>query len=597
MKRREKVILFFLLMCFFSVGAVYPVENQVDHGEGPAKSVTIVVEGIEGRPAENVSKMLEVPAKLIAEGVVDRPWLERYERQAPRKVRRALEPFGYYGPEVTTKVEPVGDGTYRVTVRVVPGKPVLVRDIRVEARGPGALEPSISELIAQFPLRRGSVMRHDLYDEAKGELQRRAVSLGYLDASFVEHSVKVSLENLSAQVSLILDTGIQYRFGEVSFSGTPLYPNSFLRRYLEFKPGEVYSEEKIASTHYNFVSADRFAIVTITGRKEEAVEGRVPMEISLVPSPPKRVRFGIGFGTDTGPRGLVRYQDFNFRQLGHVIDAEVKVSSPFQGLGIRYIVPSSLDIRSYTSVKVTGEREDTDNKTVRYGQLEGAYTRTISRGMLGTAFVRVQYEDSTAGTETTRAFMVLPGGRFAHQRYDNLIRPSKGFRYDVEIRGTDRIFGSNVSFLQLLASGELLTPLPGRFSVLTRLRAGATTDHEPSEDLPVSVRFFAGGDNSVRGYKYQSLGPKDQSGKVVGGRHLLTGTLELERAVARDWGIAAFYDVGNAFNLWSKMDLAQAVGLGVRYYTIVGPIRLDLARQIDVRKPDYRIHFTVGIGL
>jgi translocation and assembly module TamA len=101
----------------------------------------------------------------------------------------------------------------------------------------------------------------------------------------------------------------------------------------------------------------------------------------------------------------------------------------------------------------------------------------------------------------------------------------------------------------------------------------------------------------VRGYKYQSLGPTDAFGAVVGGRHLLFGSIELERAIGKDWGIAAFYDTGNAFNAWSKIDLAQGAGIGGRYYTAIGPIRLDVARQIGVRKPDYRVHLIVGIGL
>jgi len=568
-----------------------------DELHAKVKSVIIDIKGISGIERDNVEKILKVPENLIEEGVVDEAWLERLERQAPRRVRRALEPFGFYSPEITSSLEKTGEDVYRFVLTVQAGKPVLVRDIKIEIKGPGSLEPSILETVERFPLLKGSRLRHDLYEEAKGEIQRKAVNLGYLDAGYTEHSVNVSLQDLSAHIDLVLDTGIQYHFGDVVFTGTPLYPESFLRRYLEFKPGEIYSQQKMAATHYNFASADRFTIVTVTGKKEAVEDNKVPVEVNLIPSPTKRVRFGLGFGTDTGPRGLIRYQDFNFWQMSHVFDTELKISKVFQGLGVRYIMPSPLDIRSYTSFALKGEHEDTKDKNVRYAQLEGAYTRTLAPGMLGTVYTRLQYEDSEAGDETTRAFMLLPGVRFAYHRYDNLIRPSRGFRYDVELRGTDRVLSSNVSFMQVLTSGELVMPLPGRFSILTRMRVGTTTEHEPPDDLPISVRFFAGGDNSVRGYRYQSLGPRDATGKVVGGRHLLFGSIEVERAIGPNWGIAAFYDTGNAFNNWSKMDLAQAVGIGARYYTLIGPIRLDLARQIEVRKPDFRIHFTVGIGL
>lgn len=564
---------------------------------GAVREVTIVIEGLSGVEQDNVQKVLEIPAQLIAEGVIDDGWLERYTRSAQKRVARALEPFGYFSPEITTRLERVSEEERRFVVRVEPGRAVVVEDVKVEITGPGALEPSLRELIASFPLQRGSRLRQDLYEIGKGEVQRKAIALGYLDADYTEHVIQVSLGDLSAHVKLVLNTGMQYRFGEVTFTGTHLYPNSFLRRYLDFKAGEIYSQEKLARTQYNFAGADRFNVVAITGKKELAEGDRVPVEISLSPLPPKRLRFGIGYATDTGLRGLVRYQDFNLGQMGHVLDTELKLSQIFQGLGVRYILPSTLDIRSYSSLKLTWEREDTNDKKVQYVQLEGAYTRSLGLGKLGSVFLKMQHEDSEAGNDQTRTFIVLPGIRYAHQHYDNLIRPAKGFRYDVELRGTDGLVGSNASFIQILTSGEILVPLPGRLTVQTRMRIGATTDREAPEDIPISLRFFAGGDTSVRGYKYQSLGPRDSSGTVVGGRHLFFGSVEVERAIRADWGVAGFYDTGNAFNNWSKLDLAQGIGIGVRYYTVVGPIRLDLARQINVKKPDFRIHFTVGIGL
>jgi translocation and assembly module TamA len=120
---------------------------------------------------------------------------------------------------------------------------------------------------------------------------------------------------------------------------------------------------------------------------------------------------------------------------------------------------------------------------------------------------------------------------------------------------------------------------------------------ETIADIPASLRFFTGGDRSVRGYKYLSLGPENNKGEVVGGKHLLVGSVELERALFSDWGIAAFYDAGNSFDSLTDIRLFQGAGMGIRYYTQIGAIRLDLARQIDVDDPDFRIHFGIGIEL
>jgi translocation and assembly module TamA len=276
---------------------------------------------------------------------------------------------------------------------------------------------------------------------------------------------------------------------------------------------------------------------------------------------------------------------------------ELKLSQIYQAIGGRYIFPSKIDVKSLASIKLGWEHEKTTDKTVQFLALEGALTRTFGEERIGSVYLRLQQENSQAGNERTKAFLLMPGVQFSQSKYDSVTRPTKGFRYDLELRGTDQCMGSNTGFLQFLGRGEYLIPITQRLSVLTRMQVGATTESEAASDLPISVRFFAGGDNSVRGYKYQSLGPKDAYGDVVGGRHLLFGSIELHRAIGKDWAVAAFYDTGNAFDTWSKIDLAQGAGLGCLYYTVVGPIRLYMARQIGVKNPDFRIHLIVGIGL
>jgi translocation and assembly module TamA len=563
---------------------------------GEVKSLDVIVEGLTDQEKDNVQKAFEIPKDLIAEGTVNEEWLKRLERQAPQKVRQALEPFGYYKPEVSVRIETSGEGLYRFILVVQPGKPVRIKSMHIVTHGPGAFEEILTKMIAEFPLRQGDRLRQDVYEEAKEELQKKAINMGYLDAVYSQHSIRVSLVELSAVIDLILETGSQYRFGDVAFVKNSGYPESFLTRYLAFKTGDIYSQEKIAQTHLNFASANRFKAVTIFGNKDEARDYLVPMEINLAPSPQKQVKFGIGYGTDTGVRGLVRYQDVNIFGTGQSLDMELKISQIFQGAGARYIFPGTVDVKSLASVKLGWEREKTSDKTVEFLALEGALTRTFGNEKIGSVYLRLQQEDSKAGDERTRTFLLMPGVQFSQYKYDSLIRPTKGFRYDLEMRGTDQFLGSNTGFVQFLGKGELLIPLPQRFTVLTRMRIGATTENERAEDLPISVRFFAGGDTSVRGYKYQSLGPVDAFGAVIGGQHLLFGSIELERAIGKDWGIAAFYDTGNAFNNWSKIDFAKGAGIGGRYYTAVGPIKLDVARQIGVRKPDYRIHLIVGIG-
>ncbi len=559
--------------------------------------VQVIVEGLTGIERSNVEAALALPQGLVQEGIVDKRWLGRFNQEIPQKVKKSLEPFGYYKTDVSTTLNKTDNEKYLIQVQIKKREPVSITAVRVSAAGPGAGEKALIELMKKFPLHTGDVLRQDIYERAKNELQNKMLDLGYLDASFSVHTISVSLNSLEAQIDIVLETGFRYRFGDVAFSGNISYPDIFLLRYLQFKRGEVFSYEKIAATQANLTNSDRFREVVINVKKEKAVDYFVPIEIALVPSLPKRFKIGVGYGTDTGPRGSLYYRDVNIARRGHELLAEMTVSSTLQGIATRYTIPGQKDKDTLTSFRIAAQQEDTQSYTINLATTEVERVRSFGARRVGSLFMQMQKEHSEAGNERTNSFLIMPGMRFSERRFDKLVRPTKGFHYQVEWKGTTKELGSDTGFMQVISKGEIIIPLPKGFSILTRMQAGATWQGDPLRDLPISLRYFAGGDNSIRGYKYQSLGPKGSNGEVIGGKNILIGNFELERAISTNWGIAAFYDVGNAFNNFSNIDPAQGAGMGCRYYTPVGPIRLDLARQIGVESPGYRIHFSIGLEL
>jgi translocation and assembly module TamA len=561
-----------------------------------AELLQVIVEGLEGAELKNVQAALALPPGLVQDGQVNQRWLRLFEERIPERVRSALEPFGYYEAQVKTSLV-VEQGVYRLYVRVEPGEPVRVASVKMNINGPGANEEKLKELVRKFPLKEGDVLRQDVYEETKGTLKSRAVDLGYLDADFSIHVIRLSLEEKKATIELVLETGPQYRFGEVIFVGAATYPDAFLKRYLAFRQGEPLSYSKVTQTQLNLINSDRFKEVTVEPMKKDAHNEFVPITVRLTTSPPKRLRVGVGYETDIGARFATRYQDLNFNHWGHELNAELNIAQRLQGFVTSYVVPSRKNLDSKLSTKLGIQQEDMETYDSRAIFVEPEYVHGLGGGKLASAYVQIRLEDFTIGEQEGRSRLVLPGLRFSQRRYDDLIRPKKGFRYALEMRGTDKFLGSDTGFFQTLVNGDLLVPLPWRFSLLARSQGGFTILSDPFRDLPASVRFFAGGDRSVRGYAYQSLGTKDAEGNVIGGKHLLVGSIELERPILKIFGLAAFYDVGNAFNTFRNMDLQQGAGIGIRVYTPVGPIRLDLARQIGVRHPDFRVHFTVGLGL
>jgi translocation and assembly module TamA len=222
--------------------------------------------------------------------------------------------------------------------------------------------------------------------------------------------------------------------------------------------------------------------------------------------------------------------------------------------------------------------------------LKFEYIRSLGDGRLGFGYLRIRREDFKGGIQEGRSRLIMPGLRFTERGYDDLIRPKKGYRYELEFRGTNKFFGSDTNFLQFLIGGDLIVHLPLKFILFTRGQGGFTL----LSDLFMNYLFLFG--SLQEGIDQFVDMPKDSSGKVVGSKHLLVGSIEFERAIAKSLGLAAFYDVGNAFSNFGKIDPQHGVGVGIRLYTPVGPIRLDLARQIGVKDPKFRIHLTVGFG-
>ncbi len=559
--------------------------------------VTVLVEGLEGDELANVETALTLPPGLEKDGMINEEWLSYFIRQIPVKTIEALKPFGFYKPLITVSPVLKDDNIREIHVVVEPGKPVRIVKLNLDIGGPGKNEKTLADLMLSFPLKKGDVLRQDIYENAKKDIQDQAIELGYLDASFTTHRIGITPEEAKAEIDLLLDTGPLYYFGSIKFSGAPEYPVLSFSRYVEFETGDIFSYDKIGLTHRNLINSDLFEEVMIRTDRENTDNQHVSVEILLVPSKPKRLKFGLGYETDIGPKGTIRYEDVNIFKTSHRFECRIDISESLQTVGARYTIPDRKDTKSFSLLSFNMKREDgaalfTESMTAEFER-----ARTLRRNMTGSIFTRMLKERSDAGDEKTKNFLLLPGFRLSALSYDNLVHPTRGYRFATELIGTHQILGSDTGLFQMTIEGGLIIPLPAKFTVLTRAKIGATATNEPRADLPIALRFFAGGDQNVRGYKYKSLGPKDADGDVLGGKHIFVASIELERAIGKNWGVAAFYDTGNAFNDFSKMRLAQGAGVGARYYSPLGPVKIDIARQIGVRKPHFRLHISIGLGL
>ncbi len=562
-----------------------------------ADPVTVEVTGITEAALKNVQDALALPYGLVRDNKVDRLWLERFALQAGEKSRRALEPYGYYHAEVSATIEEPKKEIYRLLVNVIPGEPLRLSKVELELTGAGAGDEQLRFLAASFPLVKGGVLLQPEYERAKSALKSRAIALGYLHAAFSRHEIRIAPGAATARIGLTMETGERYFFDEVRIEGAPDYPQSYLRRFVTFTKGEVFSYAKLAETQLNFANSERFKEVVVTPEIGQARDLHVPVQVKLSSAPRRTLRPGVGYGTDTGARFTIRYRDLNLFHEGQDLALNLYVAQRLQGFAALYTRPDKLDIKSSTSVQINLQQEDVTTYLSRLAALELDRNRSFGQGELGTVYIKLLQEHYTVAGENSSARLVLPGVRFLKEQFDNPVRPTRGYRYNLDLRGAHPYLGSDSALVQLIAEGNALLPLPARLSLRLRSKAGASILNDPLADLPPSIRFFAGGDQSVRGYAYQSLGPRDASGRVVGGKNLLFGSIELERALFKNWGVSVFHDAGNAFNDFSNMNLSQGAGVGVHYYTPVGGLNLSLAKRLGTSREIYYVHFTIGFQL
>ncbi len=559
-------------------------------------AVQVRISGVEGELRGNVEAALAVPEGMVKDGEMNRLWLRRFIDQAPRNVRKALEPFGHYHADVTVTPLRQDEGGATIEVDIVPGPAVTIAGVSIELHGDGRGEPPLLRQVKEFPLKTGDVLRHDLYEQGKAEIEAAAVDLGYIKGSFSRSRIEVVLYEHRADILLTFDTGPQYRFGAITFQPETDYPERFLRRYLTITPGQVFSYAALGQTQAQFLDSDRFRQVLIVPGDEDAVRHEIPVSIVLETRPRRSLRPGVGYGTDTGGRFSLLYRDLNIWEMGHQLDMDMVIAEIRQSVNAVYILPNYRNVSSLTAFRGGLEREDTETYLSRkiYAEAEVIYSH--SRTSVFSVYARLQREDYEVGDTDETTESLMPGIRWRHRTYTSPTRPVKGYHLGLEMRGTREGVISDFNLVQLIGEANTLIPLPGRFSLFLRGSGAMTIQDDELADIPVSLRFFAGGDQSVRGYGYQTLGPVDAAGAVVGGKHLLVGSVELERAIGSSWGIAAFYDTGNAFNNLSDYELARAVGAGLRWYTIVGPLKIDVARQLGVDDPEYRFHASIGFA-
>lgn len=565
-----------------------------------ALKLEVRVEGLKGEHEANVLALLSIYNERT-EADLTATRVEALHLRAPDQIREALAPFGLYRVQVEDRLErPTnGEGAWRAQYRVEPGEPVRIARVDYQVTGAGAADPVFPKT---FPMKAGDVLLHAAYEKAKSDLRYAATSAGYLDYRLDRHQVLIDPLAYEAHVFFHLETGPQYRLGTVRFK-QDLLDEDLLERYVRFEPGDVYDPDVLLGLQGRLLGSEYYSDVEIVPLKDEVdADNRVPIEVVAQRNKANKYRIGLGFATDVGPRLTLDYRRRYLNSHGHKLSTELSLSPAFSQWELDYRIPIQDPTRDYVIVKPVSAYYDTATRQGWVHSIQAAHSTLSPGGWRRNLGLDYRYEDLDINENAMGATSELaPNVSWSKTVADDPVFTNDGYRIKYSLVGAMQGVVSEASYL----SGQIQFKWVRRFArdyrFITRTDLGATWA-ESVDDLPAGRRFYAGGDNSIRGWGFDALGPNDPvTDETVGGRYLAVGSLELERRVKGPWSAAIFTDFGNAFDPDYEQELAQSVGMGVRWASPIGQVRFDLAfaisRDADEGTPPARLHIVIGPDL
>ncbi len=561
--------------------------------------VTLKVEGVD--EALRNAVRAAVSLSQYRQRDVSAAQMRLLQGKAGDEVRKALQPYGYYKAQVTTRTQRK-DKDWVVILDVQPGPAVIVRSIDIRMARAARTLPAVAEAIRRFHPAIGQRLDDGLYAASKQAIQDALTANGYLDARTRVHRVDVRLADDSAAVHLAWDVGSRYRFGAVHFKGSPFHPG-FLQRYMSFHPGDFYDQSKLLRLQQTLSGTDYFRVVDVQPQVAHPHDGRVDVDVQLKPNPRSVYTGGPFIGTDTGfgVRGGIDRRWVNNR--GDTWKNQLVLAQRLKTLSTLYEIPQpgphqrSLEFgatyrRAITSSSLSHSLELAAGQnrlwhgwltSLGLHLLSGTFTVGASGGLTST----------TPGLERGQSTLLYPELSLVKKHADTPDFVRHGWLLSLVLRASPGTVLSDTRFTQALVHAKWIHGFGLRNRLIVRGSAGTTVAGDFNR-LPPQLRFFAGGDRSVRGYGYQAIGPRNSYGLVIGGRNLLVGSVTAEHYFTRDWGVATFVDAGNAFN---GHDYSPRIGtgLGLRWRSPVGLIRLDLGFPVHDRNA-HGVHLHLVIG-
>jgi len=559
-------------------------------GQSTSVKLEVQITGLDEQLQDNVEALTGI-VRTSRSRTVRPGHVYRLHEKAPEQIAAVLEPFGFYSPTIQSSLTTEGS-PWVARYDVDPGPPTLVTRLDVRVEGAAGQDSVFVQTLASLPVSDGDTLNHQAYETAKTTLGLLAADRGYFDAVWDSSLIRVDRDASSAEIVLHMTSGPRFRFGDLTLDENDWVDTDLLLQYVGFKAGDPYHSSYLRNLQSSLSGTTYFANVEVIPRRDLADdELRVPIEVHARPRPTQRWEVGLGYGTDTGPRIRLTTEFRRLNRAGHYADLDARISTTEQSITARYNIPVGMPFPSLWTV------------TGRYGHIEWV-TSTTLQGIAGLSFahmrgdvrevlsLRYQHDDFTVAADTGVSNLTQPIASWNWSKSDDPFYAYRGVGATLELRGAVDGVASSASFFRAVTALKTIFPLREKLRGIVRADVGwLGTDQ--FRQLPPSIRYFAGGDRSIRGYEFRSLGPVNPDGQVTGGNSLLVGSAEVEYRFFEQWSGAVFLDAGNAFNDFQG-EVAFGTGFGARWISPVGLIRIDLGFGLNKEGNPLRLHLGIG---
>ena len=517
----------------------------------------------------------------LLEGLVD---------EAVRETRKAVAAEGWFAAKVDASIDREHE-PWTVTLRIDPGPRTHVKSVDILIEGPvkddGEAHKRLQKLRKEWNLPVGQPFRQVAWDAAKQKALRALSQWRYAAARIVESRADVDPNANTATLSITLDSGPPFRFGAVEVSGVKRYPEAIVRNLSPIKPGTTFDRDGLIQYERRLLEANYFISAHAAVDADSANADAAPVRAAVIEGPSQNLEVGLHLNTDMGIRAELHYKNADLFDRAWRLRADLETGFKVQSTGLNLDLPPHSD-GSWSNPFWRIQREDVQNLLTAETAIGVGLNHGAVSAPSGPVVSYHIGESRVAGEPNAYQHALFLAYRVAFRDTDDFLAPRKGYLGTASV-GFAPSGVSTRSFSRVQGRASLLQPL-GPDDLLIRGELGAVIAPTRA-GIPSSFLFRTGGDQTVRGYAFESLGVPEGNA-IVGGRYLAVASVEATHWIGANWGVATFVDAGDAWDDAGHFRPALGYGVGGRIRTPIGPVRADLA--YGQRSHRFRLHFSIG---